>query len=178
MLSSHFFPCHFMVLLFSPRVPNYLSFFFPLELSGFALRVTAPLIVLAVWKMVRCSLSVGSLLLNAASGTPEHLDRSIGLSWLYFPHSPHPGDVRNNWRKHMSLRVTSWSADPDRCICGADFGREEGTCARGWCVPGQCRLLPRHTLCAASQCSAGVWEGSLINSSPFAGALLLSVGTV
>lgn len=114
MLSSHFFPCHFMVLLCFPR--EYLTvfhFFFPLELSGFALRVTAPLIVLAVWKMVCCSLSVGSLLLNAASGTPEHLDRSIGLSWLYFPHCPRPGDVCNNWREHTSLRVTSWSADPD-----------------------------------------------------------------
>lgn len=59
--------------------PFFFFFFLPLELSGFALRVTAPLIVLAVSKMVLCSLSVGSLLLNAASGAPEHLDQSIVL---------------------------------------------------------------------------------------------------
>lgn len=69
---------------------DYLAVFFPPKLPGFALRVIAPLIVLAVSKMVCCLLSVGSLLLNAASGTPEHLDQSIGLSWPYFPHCPCP----------------------------------------------------------------------------------------
>lgn len=55
--------------------------------------------------MVLCSLSVGSLLLNAASGTPEHLDQSIGLSQLYFPHCPHPRDVCDNQSEHMSPKV-------------------------------------------------------------------------
>lgn len=91
--------------VFSLGVLNYLSSAPPLELSGFALRVIAPLIVLAVSKMVLCSLSVGSPLLNAASGTPEHLDQSIGLSQPYFPHCPHPRDVCDNQREHMSPRV-------------------------------------------------------------------------
>lgn len=106
-----------MVLLCFPwdYLASCLFFFFfpPLEVSGFALRVTAPLIVLAVSKMVCCLLSVGSLLLNAASGTPEHLDQSIGLSWPYFPHCPHPRDVCNNWREHTSPWVIGYrSTDP------------------------------------------------------------------
>lgn len=111
-----FFPCHFMGLLCFPweYLTIFLSFYFflPLELSGFALRVTAPLIVLAVSKMVLCSLSVGSPLLNAASGTPEHLDQSIGLSQPYFPHCPHPRAVCDNQRELTSPRVVGDSAGP------------------------------------------------------------------
>lgn len=107
--SKLFFPLPlYGFAVFSLGVLNYLSFlflFFSLELSGFALRVTTPLIVLAVSKMVLCSLSVGSLLLNAASGTPEHLDQSIGLSQLYFPHCPYPRDVCDNQSEHMSPKV-------------------------------------------------------------------------
>jgi len=92
---SLFFPLPlYGFALFSLGVLSYLSFSFsPLELSGFALRGAAPLIVAAVWKMVCCLLSVGSPLLNAASGTPQRLHRSMGLSWPHFPHRPRPGAV-------------------------------------------------------------------------------------
>lgn len=105
-----FFPLPFSgFAVFSLGLPSNLSLFLPpLELSGLASRVTTPLIVLAGWKMVCCSLSVGSLLLNAASGTPEHLDQSIGLSRPYFPHCPHPGDVCNNRREHTNPGVIGY----------------------------------------------------------------------
>lgn len=177
-----FFPCHFMVLFCFPW--EYLAiflFFSPLEPSGFALRVTAPLIVLAVSKMVCCLLSVGSLLLNAASGTPEHLDQSIGLSWPYFPHCPHPGDVCDNWREHRSPRVSGYRvrihtpAAPAVEVCV--FWGQKGTYGQGWRLPWQCQRLPGRALCALSEDGSGVLEESVINSSPFAGNFLLSVGT-
>lgn len=167
--------------LFSLGVPSYLFFLPPPELSGLALRVTAPLIVLAVSKMVCCLLSVGSLLLNAASGTPEHLDQSIGLSWPYFPHCPHPGDVCNNWREHTSPRVIGCRArtQPPAAaviqLCAFWWG--EGAYARGRCLPQQCHLLPGHAPGAPSRHGAGLLEGCVVNSSPFAGNSLLSVGT-
>lgn len=126
--------------------------FFPhLELSGLASRVTTPLIVLAGWKMVCCSLSVGSLLLNAASGTPEHLDQSIGLSRPYFPHCPHPGDVCNNRREHTNpgvigyrVRIQTPAASVLR-MCVFWWG-EQGRRPPGHCLGFQkdVSLIPPH----------------------------------
>lgn len=135
-LKLFFFPCHFMGLLCFPW--EYLTIFFgffSLELAGFALRVTAPLLVLAVSEMVLCSLSVGSLLLNAASGTPEHLDQSIGLSQPYFAHCPHPRDVCDSQRERtraQGLLVTEYRSRPG-CFSGVLAPPELSTSC---CRPG------------------------------------------
>lgn len=156
----------------SPGAPSSLSgAFFPLELAGFALRVTAPLIVLAVSKMVCCSLSVGSLLLNAASGTPEHLDQSIELSWLYFPHCPHHGDVCNNWREDVGDRVCTQTL-PASLIQMRALWWGEG-CLRT--VMASVLAVPAAPQ-ACSMCSEPA-QLCVINSSVFAGKILLSIGS-
>lgn len=154
MPSSYFFPCHFLVLLCFPwDYPAIFPFFPPLELSGLASRVTTPLIVLAGWKMVCCSLSVGSLLLNAASGTPEHLDQSIGLSRPYFPHCPHPGDVCNNRREHTNPGVIGY-----RVRIQTPAASVLRMCVFWW---GE-----RGTGTASARALSGVSEGCVIDSCP------------
>lgn len=90
--------------------------------------------------MVCCLLSVSSPLLNAASGTPEHLDQSIGLSWPYFPHSPHPGDVCNNRMERASPRIVGYRAWI-RTVCihdiaGCVSGGGEESLHTGGCYSG------------------------------------------